>query len=120
MLLSQPLPGALSPLLAPNPMEPSVRHRLDELQQVIETSRSQRDAALHSLAYRLRGWRTHVRKRACMYSVLNMWNFDLARRVLIAEAWCPVTQTEVVQTALRRATARSGAMVPSIVNLVRD
>ena len=89
-----------------------VYSRLDELQQVIETSRAQREAALRSLSLRLHGWRTHVRKRAAMYSVLNMWNFDLARRVLIAEAWCPVSQTEVVQSALRRATARSSTLKP--------
>ena len=55
-----------------------VYSRLDELQQVIETSRAQRDAALHSLAYRLRDWRTHVRKRAAMYSVRRLWNSDVA------------------------------------------
>ena len=44
--------------------------------------------------------------------VLNMFNYDLTRKVLIAEAWCPAAECEVTQRALRRASERSGAQVP--------
>ena len=47
-----------------------------------------------------------------------MWNYDLTRKCLIAEAWCPVSSYEETQSAVRRGAARSGAQVPSIVNVI--
>ena len=35
---------------------------------------------------------------------------------LIAECWCPVSDLDRIQQALRRGTERSGAAIPSILN----
>ena len=53
-----------------------------------------------------------------VHTVLNMWNYDLARKVLVAEAWCPASLSEATAAALRRASARSRAHAPSIVNVI--
>lgn len=37
---------------------------------------------------------------------------------MIAEGWCPVNATEDVQMALRTGRERSGALIPSIINIV--
>jgi len=95
-----------------------VHTRIDDLQQVIERMAFHRATLLQQMAQRLSGWRAHVAKKKAVYRVLNMWNYDLARKVLIAEAWCPVSLVDVTQAALRRATARSGAQVPSIMNTI--
>ena len=47
-----------------------------------------------------------------------MWNYDLTRKCLIAEAWCPVSLYEATKEAVRRGAARSGAHVPSVVNII--
>eukprot|EP01089_Gocevia_fonbrunei_P016033 TRINITY_DN4881_c0_g1_i4.p1 TRINITY_DN4881_c0_g1~~TRINITY_DN4881_c0_g1_i4.p1 ORF type:complete len:520 (-),score=104.41 TRINITY_DN4881_c0_g1_i4:68-1627(-) len=49
---------------------------------------------------------------------MNMFNYDIGRRCLIAEGWCPVMATNDVQDALKRANKRSGSSVPSILNVV--
>ena len=57
-------------------------------------------------------------KQKSVYRTLNMWNYDLTRKCLIAEAWCPLSRCEATQAALRRGTTRSGAQVPSILNVI--
>lgn len=47
-----------------------------------------------------------------------MFNYDVGRKCLIAEGWCPQVATEDIQLALRRATQRSGALVPSILSVI--
>jgi vacuolar-type H+-ATPase subunit I/STV1 len=39
-----------------------------------------------------------------IYHNMNMFNYDIGRKCLIAEGWCPTTATEEIQLALRRAT----------------
>jgi V-type H+-transporting ATPase subunit a len=48
-----------------------------------------------------------------------MFNYDLGRRCLIAEGWCPKTATEDVQLALRKAAKRSNALVPSVLSIIK-
>ena len=95
-----------------------VQGRIDELQQVIERTLQHREERLTTLADRLHAWRTHVLKQKAVFRTLNQWNYDLTRKCLIAEAWCPVSKTDATQAALRRGTARSGAQVPSILNVI--
>ena len=47
---------------------------------------------------------------------MNMFNLDVTQKCLIAECWCPVSDLNKIQQALRRGTERSGAAVPSILN----
>jgi len=43
----------------------------------------------------------------------------LGRKCLIAEGWCPKSAIEEVQFALIRARDSSGALAPSILNIIR-
>ena len=47
---------------------------------------------------------------------MNMFNLDVTQKCLIAECWCPVSDLDRIQQALRRGTERSGAAIPSILN----
>ena len=95
-----------------------VQTRIDDLQQVISHASSHRAHRLAELAQQMPKWRSVALKQKAVYRILNMWNYDLTRKCLIAEAWCPVSSYEETQSAVRRGAARSGAQVPSIVNVI--
>jgi len=95
-----------------------VQTRIDDLQHVIQTSVTHRNDKLRGLSRQLGVWRTFVMKRKAVYRVLNMWNYDITRKCLIAEGWCPVSLFEETQRAARTGATLSGAQVPSIVNVI--
>lgn len=51
---------------------------------------------------------------------MNKFNYDVGRKCLIAEGWCPKNATEKVVGALRVATESSGALVPSIMTVIKS
>ena len=42
-----------------------------------------------------------------IYHTLNLFNFDVTQRALIAEGWCPVANMEDIVGALRRGQVES-------------
>jgi len=96
-----------------------VQSRIDDLQQVSDHAKRHRARRLAGLARQLPTWRRNALKQKAVYRVLNMWNYDLTRKCLIAEGWCPVSLCEETQAAVRRGAARSGVHgAPSIVNVI--
>ena len=95
-----------------------VQTRIDELQKVIDHASRHRADRLAELARMLPRWRDVELKQKAVYRVLNMWNYDLTRKCLIAEAWCPVSSYEETQAAVRRGGQRAGAQVPPIINVI--
>lgn len=51
---------------------------------------------------------------------LNLFNYDLGRKALVAVGWCPVSATADIQLALRRGTERSGALTHTILSVVKQ
>ena len=49
---------------------------------------------------------------------MNMFNLDVTQKCLIGECWCPVSDLDKIQQALRRGTEQGRAAIPSILNLV--
>ena len=49
---------------------------------------------------------------------MNMMDYDHGRKCLIANGWCPVQDTAVIQEALRKGFQRTGSAVPSIMSVV--
>ena len=85
---------------------------------MIDTETRHRIARLGSLNRQLPTWKRNALKQKAVYRVLNMWNYDLTRKCQIAEGWCPASLCEETQAAVRRGASRSGAHVPSIVNVI--
>ena len=46
-----------------------------------------------------------------MYDTLNMLNFDVTKKYLVGEGWCPIYAKAQIQEALQRATADSNSQV---------
>eukprot|EP01105_Mastigella_eilhardi_P003265 TRINITY_DN1421_c0_g1_i3.p1 TRINITY_DN1421_c0_g1~~TRINITY_DN1421_c0_g1_i3.p1 ORF type:complete len:740 (+),score=228.44 TRINITY_DN1421_c0_g1_i3:93-2222(+) len=96
-----------------------IKMRIAEMATVRHKSEEHRRQLLAQLDQSLSTWVFLVRKEKAIYHAMNMFNYDVGRKCLIAEGWCPTTATEDVLNALNRATASSGSTVPSIMAVVR-
>uniref|UniRef100_H3ALP2 V-type proton ATPase subunit a n=1 Tax=Latimeria chalumnae TaxID=7897 RepID=H3ALP2_LATCH len=97
-------------------MAGGVNTRIEDLQMVINIQQSHLYRILQAAAKNIRVWFIKVRKMKAIYHTLNLCNIDVTQKCLIAEVWCPVTDLDSIQFALRRGTERSGSTVPSILN----
>ena len=70
-----------------------------------------RDNVLQAIGSSLEAWVTQVKREKAIYHVLNMCSVDVTRKVLVAEAWCPVSAKPRVQEALREAAHTTSASV---------
>ncbi|KAF9133117.1 H(+)-transporting V0 sector ATPase subunit a [Mortierella sp. 14UC] len=71
---------------------------------------------LMRISENLVAWMIIVKKEKATYHTMNHFNYDINRKCLIAEGWCPTNEIVTIQNALRGVTERSGSMVPSILN----
>ncbi|KAK1160288.1 V-type proton ATPase 116 kDa subunit a isoform X1 [Acipenser oxyrinchus oxyrinchus] len=97
-------------------MAAGVNTRIDDLQMVLNQTEDHRQRVLQAAAKTTRVWFIKVRKMKAIYHTLNLCNIDVTQKCLIAEVWCPVTDLDSIQFALRRGTESSGSTVPSILN----
>eukprot|EP01094_Clydonella_sp_ATCC50884_P023611 TRINITY_DN570_c1_g1_i1.p1 TRINITY_DN570_c1_g1~~TRINITY_DN570_c1_g1_i1.p1 ORF type:complete len:834 (-),score=357.09 TRINITY_DN570_c1_g1_i1:154-2655(-) len=91
-----------------------VRQRLADLRTVLERSTVHRQQRLRTISENLELWKCQVLREKSIYHTMNLFDYDVGRKCLIAEGWCPRESTEQVQLALRAAYERSGAEIPSI------
>eukprot|EP01103_Thecamoeba_quadrilineata_P014506 TRINITY_DN4341_c0_g2_i1.p1 TRINITY_DN4341_c0_g2~~TRINITY_DN4341_c0_g2_i1.p1 ORF type:complete len:843 (-),score=156.46 TRINITY_DN4341_c0_g2_i1:67-2544(-) len=91
--------------------------RLNELRMVISKTEQHSRRVKLRVAANLPQWSTQVIKEKAIFHTMNMFNYDVGYKCLIAEGWCPSTAIEPIQLALRRAAERSGAIVPSILSI---
>ncbi|KAJ3809264.1 V-type ATPase, V0 complex, 116kDa subunit family [Lentinula aff. lateritia] len=96
-----------------------VEGRLEDLQNVLYNTGSSRRTELTKIGESLRSWQDVVRKEKLIYETLNLFNFDVRRKTLIAEGWVPTRDITTIQLALRHATEESGTSVPPILHELR-
>ncbi|KAJ7621610.1 V-type ATPase, V0 complex, 116kDa subunit family [Mycena polygramma] len=89
--------------------------RLEDLQTVLYNTGSNRRTELVKVGESLRSWQDVVRKEKMIYEALNLFNYDVRRKTLIAEGWVPTRDITEIQLTLRRATEHSGTSVPPIL-----
>ncbi|KAF8216379.1 V-type ATPase, V0 complex, 116kDa subunit family [Mycena galopus ATCC 62051] len=90
--------------------------RLEDLQTVLYNTGSNRRSELVKVGESLRSWQDVVRKEKMIYEALNLFNYDVRRKTLIAEGWVPTRDIPEIQLTLRRATEHSGTSVPPILH----
>ncbi|KAK7939929.1 hypothetical protein WMY93_003255 [Mugilogobius chulae] len=81
-----------------------VNARIDDLQMVLNQTEDHRQRVLQAAAKTVRVWFIKVRKMKAIYHTLNLCNIDVTQKCLIAEVWCPVSDLDSIQFALRRGT----------------
>lgn len=75
--------------------------------QVLNQTEDHRQRVLQAASKAMRVWFIKVRKMKAIYHTLNLCNIDVTQKCLIAEVWCPVSDLDSIQFALRRGTVGS-------------
>ncbi|KAL2332065.1 hypothetical protein Fmac_019646 [Flemingia macrophylla] len=88
-----------------------VSSRLTDLEATLEAGLRHRSKALASVADHLAKWMNMVRREKAVYDTLNMLNFDVTKKCLVGEGWCPLFAKAQMQEALQRATFDSNSQV---------
>lgn len=83
-----------------------VSNRLEDLQTVLYNTGVNRRSELVRIGESLRVWQDVIRKEKMIYETLNLFNYDVRRKTLIAEGWVPTGDITKIQLALRSATVR--------------
>ncbi|KAF9239686.1 V-type ATPase, V0 complex, 116kDa subunit family [Melanogaster broomeanus] len=96
-----------------------VTTRLEDLQIVLYNTGANRRSELTRIAENLARWQDVVRKEKMIYEAMNLFNYDVRRKTLVAEGWCPTRDITMIQLALRHATEESGTNVVPILQDLR-
>ncbi|KAM5353313.1 hypothetical protein ACJ41O_001578 [Fusarium nematophilum] len=97
----------------------AVNNRLEDVQSVLRNTQATLEAELNQIAQSLSAWMVLIEKEKAVYTTLNLFSYDPARRTLIAECWCPTNDLPLVRTTLQDVTNRAGLSVTSIINEIR-
>lgn len=95
-----------------------VLSRLSELETTLDVGIRQRNAALHSIGFHLTIWMNMVKREKAVFDTLNMLNFDVTKKCLVGEGWCPIFAKPQIQEALQRATFDSNSQVGIIFHVM--
>ncbi|KAL1345405.1 hypothetical protein HN51_019155 [Arachis hypogaea] len=88
-----------------------VSSRLTDLEATLDAGLRHRNKALASVGEHLSDWMNMVRREKAVYDTLNMLNFDVTKKCLVGEGWCPIFAKTQIQEALQRATFDSSSQV---------
>ncbi|XP_019199208.1 PREDICTED: V-type proton ATPase subunit a1-like [Ipomoea nil] len=95
-----------------------VLSRLTELETTLDAGLRHRDKALTSIGFQLTKWANMVRREKAVYDTLNMLNFDVTKKCLVGEGWCPMFAKAKIQETLQRATFDSNSQVGIIFHVM--
>ncbi|KAG1748842.1 V-type ATPase, V0 complex, 116kDa subunit family [Suillus paluster] len=96
-----------------------VTARLEDLETVLYNTGTNRRSELLRIGENLARWQDVVRKEKAIYETMNLFNYDVRRKTLVAEGWCPTRDLTMIQLALRHATEESGTSVVPILQELR-
>lgn len=96
-----------------------VNTRLDDLKNVLDNTKRTLDAELTQIGRSLAAWYIVIKKEKAVYSTLNRFSYDPARKTLIAEAWCPQSSLGLIKSTLQEVNDRAGLSLPTIVNQIK-
>ncbi|KAJ4831327.1 V-type proton ATPase subunit a1 [Turnera subulata] len=88
-----------------------VLSRLSELEATLDAGIRHRNKALTDIGSQITQWISMVRREKAVYDTLNMLNFDVTKKCLVGEGWCPIFAKSKIQEALQHATFDSNSQV---------
>ncbi|KAJ2994531.1 H(+)-transporting V0 sector ATPase subunit a [Globomyces sp. JEL0801] len=93
-----------------------VMTRIEDLRHVLDNTKAARKAELSRVADSLDHWSVVVTKEKAIHHAMNKMSYDLNRKALIAEGWCPKASITAIQYSLRTVTERTGSTIPPILS----
>ena len=75
-----------------------LKERLRDLEIVIRSTSDYRRNKLRSIAGSVDVWDSHVQREKAVFHTLNLFNYDVTNKCLIAEGWCPTSMLPEVLT----------------------
>jgi len=98
------------------PLDPSNRPsqlaecnaRIDDITSVLHNTNTTLHAELRLISHSLAEWSTIVKKEKAIYVTMNLFEYDPARKCLIAEGWLARNDVVKVQSCLREVGAGEG------------
>ncbi|KAL4584247.1 hypothetical protein LXL04_008842 [Taraxacum kok-saghyz] len=101
-------------------MVKEVTGKLSELKTTIDVGRHHWKSVVQSISHQYEQWNNLVKKEKSIYYTLNMLSFDVTKKCLVAEGWCPVFATNQIQKALMKATIDSNSQVGAIFEILNS
>ncbi|KAK8968883.1 Vacuolar proton ATPase a1 [Platanthera guangdongensis] len=95
-----------------------VLSRLTELETTLNAGIHHRNKALSSIGCQLWRWTMMVKKEKAVYDTLNKLNFDVTKKCLVGEGWCPAFAKPQIKDALERATIDSNSQLGIIFHVM--
>ena len=95
--------------------------RIEDITSVLTNTNNALYAELRLIATALAEWFVIVKKEKAIYHTMNLFEYDPARKCLIAEAWLPQNDLTSVHAALRNIgeTSSGGSSAMPIMNNLR-
>jgi V-type H+-transporting ATPase subunit a len=97
-----------------------VSGKISELNTTIDVGLQHQGNLLHTIGFHFEQWNVMVKKEKSVYHTLNMLSFDVTKKCLVAEGWCPVFATKQIQNTLQRATHESNSQVGAIFQVLHS
>ncbi|PKU86579.1 V-type proton ATPase subunit a1 isoform X1 [Dendrobium catenatum] len=95
-----------------------VLSRLSELETTLNAGIHHRNKALSSIGCQLWRWTMMVKKEKAVYDTLNKLNFDVTKKCLVGEGWCPAFAKPQIKDSLQRATIDSNSQLGIIFHVM--
>jgi V-type H+-transporting ATPase subunit a len=73
---------------------------------------------LNDVAAHFASWNYTICKRKMIYDTFNKFDYDVRRKVFVADAWAPESRVYDVYKTLEQATARAGVETKPVLNLI--
>mmetsp|Transcript_32672 Transcript_32672/g.44870 ORF Transcript_32672/g.44870 Transcript_32672/m.44870 type:complete len:823 (-) Transcript_32672:113-2581(-) len=96
----------------------SLRDKGNEFQLVLTENTKGCAKMFQKIASEYNGWRCRVLKEKAIYHTMNLFQYNLGGKALIAEGWCPSSELDRVSLATQNATNRSRSALPVVVKPV--
>ncbi|EXC04207.1 Vacuolar proton translocating ATPase 100 kDa subunit [Morus notabilis] len=96
-----------------------VSGKLSELKTTIDAGLLHQSNLLLTIGYEYEQWKLLVKQQKSIYNTLNMLSFDVTKKCLVSEGWCPVFASNQIQNALQRATCDSSSQVGAIFQVLQ-
>lgn len=96
-----------------------VSGKLSELKTTIDVGQLHRSNLLRTISFEFEQWNLLVKKEKSIYHILNMLSFDVTKKCLVGEGWCPISATDQIKNTLQQASWDSNSLVGAIFQVLQ-